>query len=756
VRAPPTRTAFRPDIEGLRAVAILAVVAYHAHVGVLGGGYIGVDVFYVISGFLITDLLWAELEATGRLSFAGFYARRARRLLPAAMVVLVVTVAASALALPPLQMASVWKDGLAAALYVGNYRFALEQANYLSASAPPSPVQQYWSLGVEEQFYLLWPLILLGLALLARRRLQGGQRGAHAAAESGRALALGALGLLAAASFGFCVWLTRLDKPWAFFSLPSRAWELAVGGLLALGATYLRRAPSPVGAAVGWSGLVAVGWAALRFGSATAFPGPAALVPVLGSALVIAGGQAWTPWGPVALLGLAPLRFVGRISYSWYLWHWPVLLLAPYAIGTNLGLPAYLGLAAGSGALATATYYLVEKPARRSRFLAGRPRRSLLAGATLSAAGAACCFGVAATLPPLVGRGLAPVASLAESPLLPKSPSSPAAAGADQAGKRAQAGASEGSLGRSFAEKGPSPREVALAHLRADQAAVEAAVARSAALKVVPANLNPPLPDASASEAAPFFDGCLQGFTGTAVLPCTFGDTSAHRTVVLFGDSHATMWFPALDAIANSRHWRLVVWTKATCPPVEVSLFSPDLGREYSECDYWRSEAMARIAALRPMAVVLGIAPNYDAPYGVPEDGPAWLAGLSRAVRAIEATGAKAVLVGPVPSPGSVVPDCLSAHLYDVPVCDVTPRDTHEGPGLVGYDKRGDAAAARAVERAGGSFVDVEPWFCTSATCPVIVGNLLVFRDNSHLTVPYATYLAPVLSDELSLALYPR
>ena len=168
----------RHDIEGLRAVAVIAVVAYHSHIGLFRGGYVGVDVFFVISGFLITSLLWREIEGTGRLSVGGFYGRRVRRLLPAATVVTVLTLWATERWVPPLQAASVWKDGLASALYVGNYRFAWIQTNYLATSTPPSPFQHYWSLGVEEQFYLLWPLLLVSVALWARgRRSPRGGRG---------------------------------------------------------------------------------------------------------------------------------------------------------------------------------------------------------------------------------------------------------------------------------------------------------------------------------------------------------------------------------------------------------------------------------------------------------------------------------------------------------------------------------------------------------------------------------------------------
>ena len=209
---------FRPDIEGMRAIAILAVLVYHMGVPGFPGGFVGVDVFYVISGFLITGLLKRELIATGRVSLSNFYARRLRRLLPAALVVIAVTVAASAFLLSSLRFPDVAGDGAAAALYVSNYRFALNATDYLAATDAPSPLLHYWSLAVEEQFYLVWPLlIMVGARLLSVRRLGW--------------LVL----VVGVASLALSIVLTDVAAPWAFFSLPTRAWELAIGAGVALG-----------------------------------------------------------------------------------------------------------------------------------------------------------------------------------------------------------------------------------------------------------------------------------------------------------------------------------------------------------------------------------------------------------------------------------------------------------------------------------------------------------------------------------------
>ena len=256
---------FRRDIEGMRAVAILAVVLYHAHVGLLRGGFTGVDDFYVISGFLITGLLWRQLEGEGRLSLRSFYGGRIRRLLPMSFVVLVATAVASFYLLPPLQTRAVLRDGMSSALYISNYRFAALQTNYLTSSSLPSPFQQYWSLSLEEQFYLIWPALLLGASMVWLHR-----RRRHPPSRIAAATMLGSLGV---ASFALGVWLTRVSQPWAFFSLPTRAWELAAGGLVAFAAPSLRALPERLAAVLGWAGLATVVGSALLVSGSVPYPG---------------------------------------------------------------------------------------------------------------------------------------------------------------------------------------------------------------------------------------------------------------------------------------------------------------------------------------------------------------------------------------------------------------------------------------------------------------------------------------------------
>ncbi len=358
-----SRGGFRPDIEGLRAVAVLAVVLYHAGVPGLSGGYIGVDVFFVISGFLITGLLWREATTTNTIRMGRFYGARARRLLPAAATVAIATAIAAAVALPPLQARNVFLDGIASALYVGNYWFALRGTgtDNLALDTAPSPFQHYWALGVEEQFYLIWPALIIGAAWLVVRARRG---------AASQAVPYAALGLIGAASLAAAVLWTRMSPPWAFFSLPTRAWELAAGGLVALSIRHWRRLPLLPAAIAGWGGLSLILLTCHQLSPNTPYPGTAALLPVLGTALVIGGGCVTGGMGPGRLLCRPAMRALGRVSYSWYLWHWPVLLLMPRLLGQPASLPAKLAATLVSAGLAVITLYLIEKP---GRFAAPRP-----------------------------------------------------------------------------------------------------------------------------------------------------------------------------------------------------------------------------------------------------------------------------------------------------------------------------------------------------------------------------------------------
>ncbi len=707
---------FRRDIEGLRAVAILGVVLYHAHVGLVRGGFTGVDDFFVISGFLITSMLWGELGSRARLSFREFYGRRIRRLLPASFVVLCVTAVATAALFPPLDALSTLKDGLYCALYVGNYHFIALQTNYLTVNATPSPFQQYWSLGVEEQFYLVWPALLLGASMVWRGCGGRGRARSHgpapAPARASKTTAAAALALVAVLSFALNVWLTQHDEPWAFFSLPTRAWELAAGGLVAFAAPWLaRRLHESAATILGWAGLAVVVGAALAISPAVPYPGVAALAPVLGTAAVLAAGCV-TPTprrGPVLVLGLDPMQVLGRVSYSWYLWHWPVLILAPYAVGHTLSLPENLLAALFSLLLAVITFVAIENPVRRSQWLKLPSVRTFALGGALTASALIVCTAASAGVPSLAGHGHAPVAHISSA------------------------------LGHPSAAKA-NPYQTELA---SDTAQVQSQVAKSVPLADVPANLAPSLADAETDEPPIFVDGCLDSYLTTALGNCDFGDTSSPTTVLLFGDSHAAMWFPAVDNAANLFHWNLKVFTKSTCPPLDIPVISPVLGREYTECEEWRNNVLQWVQQTHPALVILGVARHYDTQYGFTVYSPQWLDGLKEMITTIESYGSKVAVFGPVPKV-PFAPPCLSAHLTDAAACNQ--------PLVNVINQVGESAESVTTTLAGGYYMEVQPWFCTPVTCPMIVGNLEVFRDDNHITATYANFLTPPVEASLALA----
>ncbi|MCR6689490.1 acyltransferase [Cellulomonas sp.] len=316
--AAPAR-GFRRDVQGLRAVAVALVLAFHAGLPV-PGGFVGVDVFFVVSGFLITGLIADEVARTGRLRLGRFYARRARRLLPAAALALTAVVVATLVWLPVTRWREIAGDVVATALYVVNWRLADRSVDYLAEGAAASPVQHFWSLAVEEQFYVIWPLLVVALVALARMR---GRR------VTRRALVVG-VAVVAWASVLWSVTLTDLDPARAYFVTTTRVWELAAGALLALLAHRVVRAPAGLLRAGGWAGLALLLLAAVLLDGGTPFPGTAALLPVGGTVLVLAAGLAGPGLRPLTAGVLQP---VGAASYSLYLWHWPAVVVATSLAG---------------------------------------------------------------------------------------------------------------------------------------------------------------------------------------------------------------------------------------------------------------------------------------------------------------------------------------------------------------------------------------------------------------------------------------
>ena len=352
-------------------MAILLVVLFHAGFPGVSGGYVGVDVFFVISGFVITGVLLRERASTGSTSILAFYGRRARRIIPAATLVIIATVLAAHLFLDPLSAGQTAVDGQWASVFLANFHFAATGSNYLASLMPPSPLQNYWSLAVEEQFYIVYPTIFLIVAVVFTR-------------QSLRARLRVLLGFIVLASYVLSIVLTSTNPSGAFFSPLTRAWELALGGLVAVYSDRLRRLGPSVAAVASWLGLGGILVAAFVFTSATTYPGSLVALPVIGAALIVAGGAAQPKWGVETVLRQRPLQWLGLISYSLYLWHWPLLTIAAQSQGkTSLPVGDNMLWVLLALVLAIGTYLVVENPIRHSKQLIARRWMSVAMGGCL-------------------------------------------------------------------------------------------------------------------------------------------------------------------------------------------------------------------------------------------------------------------------------------------------------------------------------------------------------------------------------------
>ncbi|TXR49998.1 acyltransferase family protein [Phyllobacterium endophyticum] len=370
-----TSNSFRPDIEGLRALAVSGVVAFHFGLTQLPGGFVGVDIFFVISGYLITRHLQQEIARHGTVNLWTFYARRARRLLPASLFVILVTLVAGYFILAPSEQQLYSKGALFASTYIINLWLIRWSLDYFAVDASNNPFIHFWSLSVEEQFYLAWPALLLLFA-----RMRPGKHGVLL-------LMIG----VAVISFALCAWLTTVSQPWAFYFSPLRAWEFALGGLASMAVlnNWSRRfSYSP---AMGWLGLVMIIAAYLSVSEESAFPGFIALIPAAGTVMVLLSGVHESLLGPRRILALAPMQLTGKLSYSLYLWHWPVIVYGTMLI-PDLTLIHRVLLLVLTFALSLFSYHFVENPIRQNKWLVAGTRRSLVFAGLLTVTGVTVAY----------------------------------------------------------------------------------------------------------------------------------------------------------------------------------------------------------------------------------------------------------------------------------------------------------------------------------------------------------------------------
>jgi len=712
VRSQPTATGANPhrgDIQGMRAVAVLLVVAAHADVRGMVGGFIGVDVFFVISGFLITGILVREVRRTGRVSIADFYARRARRILPAASVTLLAVVLVSTQVFNYVRIDEVLSHVTWAAFFSANIFSALSKSDYFATDTSfVSPVQHFWSLAVEEQFYLVWPpLIALALWSRRRRRQKADETPDPVVIERKLRRVAVLIGLLCVASLAWSVWRTEVGPSMAYYSTLTRGWELGIGALLALCTIWVGRWPAQVKFVASWVGLVMIACAALTFSGATPFPGYHAAIPVVGTALVLAGGIEGPRYGAALVLDRGPMRWFGDISYSLYLWHWPFLTMPAMYLDRDLRVRERALLVIAAIIVSWLSYKFVETPVRRAKGLS----RSRVKALVMWPAAVAVVMASVIVVETQFGRE----ASANVPYVRPK---------VDPEPETVQK------------SKDPTVNEVGFAAelARADYR--------------LPPGLKP-FPGELKADNWRLPNRCWAQTAATKHDICAMGDAKAKRTIVLFGDSHVGMWMEPMLKTAQARGWKLVPFIKTGCFPGDATMWRTDRLDPYTECDDYRTWAYEQIRKVQPDRIIttgwLNQAftdPDTGQRVSVKDSKPVFDGAVQRTLDTLTDLAPDVYVLGGITNLPKEPEDCLATRRATMGSC-ALPVD-----GLTAERNRDWQNAAK---KAGARWVNVQPWFCDDKMCPIVVRNVVVYSDTHHITRTYASTLSKGLIRELDL-----
>jgi peptidoglycan/LPS O-acetylase OafA/YrhL len=693
----------RGDIQGLRAVAVLTVIAAHAGVPFLPGGFVGVDVFYVISGYLIASLLYREILVTGKVSIGAFWGRRARRILPAATLVTVVTVLLSLAWMSLLDARQVVIDALWASAFAANIHFAQQGVYYFAEGEGPSPLQHYWSLAVEEQFYVLWPLLLAGCLVVTRWLRRGKGRGVE---RLPRSAVLTMLVILTVASLAWSIHATVASPSSAYFSTFTRAWELGVGALVALiPPTFVRRLTRLSLETMAVTGAVMLMTACIVITSETPFPGIAALLPVLGTAMLIMSGAAADSPGrrtlSSQLLSVAPMRMIGDWSYSLYLWHWPAFILPPVALDRAMT-PLEKGLAVLVVlTLSAYSYRYIEMP-----FRSGRPAHKLVRRRALVLYPASAVLIVAT------------------------------------------AGSAWWWTGYQGGEHGDAP-PITVAGAPIDgmhdntEALVRASVSAAKDKRAVPSNLTPDLLNLRDSIA----DVGECDYEDNVRKLCPHGD--GDRSVMVIGDSHARAWIPAFARIIEEGDWTAYYLVKPQCTAAHLTIASLDSDEPFTDCSTFQEWVVDQVEAIHPDLVVVASSPPVNGVFNGEErvtsvNGiiPLLSAGYDDLFFELSQYADQVALVRDVPKSPDDPATCLSSGSPSLGDCMFEPVERSTVLGDVAVD---------SARTSGIEVVDPTPWLCYQGECPIVIGGTLSYRDTDHITTEYAANLWSELGNALHM-----
>ncbi|HVK22339.1 MAG TPA: acyltransferase family protein [Actinokineospora sp.] len=686
---PPAANAFRTDIQALRAVAVMAVVLNHLWPTQLTGGYVGVDVFFVISGFLISSHLDREIVRSGKVRLARFYARRIRRLLPAALLVLAVSLVAAYFLLPFQRWETNAHEALASALYAENWLLAVNSVDYSAFTAVASLAQHYWSLSVEEQFYLLWPLLLVLLFKIRRRQAQ-----------------IIGIAVVGVASLAFCVYFTEVAKSQAYFVTPARVWEFAIGALIAFGGARL--APPRVAAGLATlAGLVLIIGSAVLFDHHTAFPGFLALVPTVGTGLVIlagtGGGRQWHS----PLSASAPVQFLGNISYSLYLWHWPLIVLAPFAFAGTLAegrltLVHRLVILVAAVALAWLSKILIEDRGITWGPLANSTRNTFAA----MVAGIAVVALVAITLTWTYDRHVAQAAKELREQVTTEC-----------------YGAAALFAGQDCADPFGPAKVVHLGPANAPWGAGEGVCVQG--------------------------DRFMVGERKTTSV-CDLSGGAATPTVVwLVGDSHGEQWQAPLLDLAREQKWVVNLSLLGGCPFAKipfVGYMGAESPADAKRCMDWVSTVSDAITDERPDMVFMSFYARQQLARDKSGRSQAeyYRAGLEPLWRQWSSAGTKVAVLGDPPLNGEVrSQDCVGLNPANPAVCAVDRNRAQPTDPL--------AEAARAAKNPDVTYIDMTDYFCDERKCYGVVGGVVVYFDANHLNREFSRTLRPVIAEALGI-----
>ncbi|MFE0021105.1 acyltransferase family protein [Amycolatopsis sp. NPDC059021] len=660
---PDSARKYRPELQGLRALAASLVVVYHVWLSRVSGG---VDVFFLISGFLITGQLF-RAAGRGRIAFRPLWGRMIKRLFPAALTVLVAVAGVGIPLLPQDRWFQTIKEIFASAFYVENWRLAADSADYFAQHNTASVVQHYWSLSIQGQFYVVWPLLVALVAFLATRLRR-----------SLRGTLFVTLAIVFAVSLAYSVHLTAANQPLAYFDSFTRVWEFALGGLLALGIDAMSL-PRPARVLCGWLGVAGLAVCGIVLDVGSVFPGYAALWPTVAAGLVILAGATGSRWGADRILASRPFGYLGNLSYGLYLWHWPVLIF--YLVARDR---ERVGLAGGafvigvSVLLAALTYHLVENPVRASA-IGVRTRWG------------AYRFGLAALVPVVFVTGTWQVV---------------------------------GTKKADFS-------------IDLDDPAHPGAQARSpeAPKPVTPSTVVPPMIAIPNDWGGIADAACVKSARDQDLEMCTSKTTGTPaKRIVAVGDSHVQQYLAALKPLAEQHNYQITFMLKGACPFSTTSDAMPgDKG-----CTDWNAAAAQEILALRPDAVFT--LASRDVRAGLTEQTPP---GFVAQWRNLDRAGIPVVAVRDNPRFDFSPAACVESRGRKAPECSVR-RDRLFAP-IPPYRKAAGVPP-------NVSFLDFSGYFC-GTLCNPVVGNVLVYMDDNHVTATFMTTLSPALDQAMTSAL---